>query len=141
MQVGPQPDEGQKQEWTEAPLPVETEPDHQYAHHQEVEQLGTGSPGCRTRKRPDQGQHRGQRRMQVRPPQNDVEADGAGRHHAGEDGNQERQAAKLVEQVHGEIGQPLVHHPGVAGGAEGVEIDVGNGAGRDHEAPVGQVPP
>ena len=79
--------------------------------------------------------------MQVRPPQDDVKADGAGRHHAGKDRDQQRQAAQLVEQIHHEVRQPLVHHPGLAGGTERVEIDVRNRPDGDDEAPVGQMPP
>ena len=141
MQVGPQPDEGRQQQRIEAPLPIGAEPHHEHTGEHHVEQLGTGTPGRRARQRADQRQHRGHSRVQARSPQDDVHAKSASRHRAGTNGDQQRQAAKLVEQVHHQIGQPLVHHPGLAGGAERVEIDVRNRAGRADQAPVGQVPP
>ena len=141
MQVGPQPNEWWKQEGTEAASPVVAQPDHEHSGEQHVEQLRSCPPGRGPRQRADQGQHRRQRGMQIRPPQKQVQADSTGRHNAGEKGNQQRQAASLVEQIHAEIGQPLMHHPGVVGGAKRIEVDVRNRAGGDDETPVGQVPP
>src|SRR2546425_1080146 len=46
-----------------------------------------------------------------------------------------------VEQVHAEIGEPFVHHPGLAGGAKRVDIDVGDRPGRQDQPAVGEVPP
>ena len=141
MQVGPQPDERRQQQGAEAAAPVVAQPDQEHTGEQHVEQLGTSPPGRGPRQRADQRQHRRQRGMQIRPPQEHVQADGTARHHAGEEGNQQRQAANLVKQVHAEIGEPLVHHPGVAGGAKRVEIEVWNRAGGNDQTAVGQVPP
>ena len=121
--------------------PILDQPEQEQAAEQHVEQLRPRSPGGRAGQRADQGQDHRRRSGQSSPAQQQVEADRGRRHHPGEDRNQPRQTARLEEEVHREIGQPFMHHPGMAGGAERIHVGVGDRVRRQHQPPVCQVPP
>ena len=141
VQVRPQPDEGRQHEDGEPAASVPHETKQEQAAQQHVEELGSSPPGRRAGEDAHQGQGRGRARRQAGLPQEQVKANRGRRHDPSKDGDHYGQPAKLVEPIHRKIGQPFVHHPGLAGGAERVDIQMGNGRRCQDQPSIGQVPP